>query len=132
MDMNTKVFSGLKSIEECAKCESEAVLLLDKAETKKIIYTVTENDLLYCNNFQSKGYLIPGTDNKFMLLKGSKIVKKTSNSCPEHIRKRRKAKNYVENKNCTLKKNTIFDSMSAAAEFVLGCSINGRTAWRKK
>lgn len=129
MDMNTKVFSGLKSLEE-VKGEDNSILVLDNAETKKIIAIVTEYDLLYCNDFKSKGYVIPNNDDKFMLLAGSAIKKETRDSCPEPIKKLRKDKNYV--KNGILIKNKIFNSMSAAAEFVLGCSINGREAWRTK
>lgn len=63
----------------------------------------------------------------FVLLKGSKISKEIKKSLSSNLIKlREKVKNNI------LEKDMLFPSISSAAKFVLGYSINGWDAWKNE
>ena len=73
------------------------------------------------------------TREEFVVLKGSKIRMKNNKSLSDTIKAMQKK--CVENKeivNGILKIDILHNSLSAAAEFVLSRSVNGKKVWKTK
>ena len=71
-------------------------------------------------------------DDKFLLLKGSKISLTYTQSCPSWIKNLRKENaQFIDNSGFLLN-DLLFDSSSAAAGFVAGSSKNGKLYWKTK
>lgn len=103
-----KVFVPLVSIKESDKQESQE---------------------LYCTR---KGINSIGvrTADGFVVKKGSLITDKLTNTCPEHvIRKREKYKELI-NDDFILLDDILFNTPSGAAAFVCGSSANGNLEWK--
>ena len=67
---------------------------------------------------------------KFIVMAGSQISEKVSKSVSENVKKARKKAKL--DKNNALLEDLVFNSPSAAADFVLGTSTNGWTEWKTK
>ena len=68
----------------------------------------------------------------FLLNKGSKISEKLSQACPPRaVLDRNNNKDFI-NENFVTLEPISFPSVSAAAAFVVGYSINGNNAWKTK
>lgn len=72
------------------------------------------------------------TKEGFVVLKGSKINSKTTNSCPKSAIKRRDESADFIDENFILREDILFNSPSGAAGFVGGGSINGNAVWKDK
>ncbi len=84
--------------------------------------------LLYAsrNNAKATG---KRTNDGFVVLKGSSISDKTTNSCPEYILKiRAQYADRIDNN--ILQEDILFPSPSTAAAFVCGGSANGNIEWK--
>lgn len=76
----------------------------------------------------AKGQGLPNADG-FVVLSGSKLRTELTASCPESVyRDRVRYSEQINGDNETLK-DLQFPSPSAAAQFLMGASANGRTAW---
>ena len=85
-----------------------------------------EKEIFYLKNSKVEAKCIQSSDG-FVLLKGSKISKEIKNSLSSNLIKRReKVKNNI------LEEDMLFLSISSAAKFVVGYSINGWDAWKNK
>lgn len=70
------------------------------------------------------------SDNEFVVYNGSKVRLDLTPSCPSDIKAARETHaSKIDDKGIT-KENIYFSSPSAAAGFVAGASINGRTNWK--
>lgn len=73
------------------------------------------------------------TNEGFVVLKGSMIEEKVSDSLPEKLKElRQKCLNDGDIVDGILQRNYLFNSPSYASMFVLGLSRNGRTDWKNK
>lgn len=71
------------------------------------------------------------TNDGFLVLKDSSIVKSPTNSCPESTKQlRNKYSSNISKPDYMLKKDILFSSPSSAACFVLYSSENGRDKWK--
>ena len=85
-----------------------------------------EKEILYLKNSKVEAKCRQSSEG-FVLLKGSKISKEIKNSLSSNLIKRReKVKNNI------LEEDMLFLSISSAAKFVVGYSINGWDAWKNK
>lgn len=85
-----------------------------------------EKEILYLKNSKVEAKCRQSSEG-FVLLKGSKISKEAKNSLgPNLIKRREKVKNNI------LEEDMLFSSISSAAKFVLGYSVNGWDVWKNK
>ena len=85
-----------------------------------------EKEILYLKNSKVEAKCRQSSEG-FVLLKGSKISKEIKNYLsPNLIKRREKVKNNI------LQEDMLFSSISSAAKFVLGYSINGWDVWKNK
>lgn len=68
----------------------------------------------------------------FLLLKGSEISPAIGKSCSSKIRQLREEYKKSINDRSILTEDILFTSSSAAAEFVTGCSANGKVCWKNE
>lgn len=108
---------------------------LIKKEEKKSLENNQEDLLLHLNNKSQKSNkeikaFCKKTNEGFVLLEESMIEVEDGKAIPEPIKEQRK-RCFERNEivDGILKKQILFTSPSAAAAFVLGTNINGRTKW---
>lgn len=89
------------------------------------------DELLYFNYSDIKA-TAKITNDGFVVLKGSSISNKTTDSCPQYILKNREKYSSKIDENSILTEDILFKSPSSAAGFVGGTSINGTIVWRNK
>ena len=91
-----------------------------------------ENEMLLA--FSSKKYYATCKWNNkgFLLLKGSEISPTIGKSCSNTIRQLREEYKKSINNRFILTEDILFTSSSAAAEFVTGCSVNGKVCWKNE
>ena len=85
-----------------------------------------EKEIFYLKNSKVEAKCRQSSEG-FVLLKGSKISKEIKNYLsPNLIKHREKVKNNI------LEEDMLFSSISSAAKFVLGYSINGWDVWKNQ
>lgn len=92
----------------------------------------TKNEIFLYFTMQQFPATCKWSNNKFLLLKGSKISLTYTQSCPSWIKNLHKENAPFIDKNGFLLTDLLFNSCSAAAGFVAGSSINGKLYWKTK
>ena len=98
----------------------------DAADTQDL-----SDDLLYYDSAIGRDNMLGG----IVILKGSKISRSEANSCPEGAKKKRNSSLLDgsitdDGEYYVLQKDMEFKSLSGAACFVSGTSVNGKLAWK--
>ena len=117
------------------KQESEETTTVSTIEEKKsdnpTDSTNSTDKLLYCDGAVGKENDLGG----IILLKDSIISIKEAASCPDAAKNRRKSAIdnnllLIDGDNYILQEDMEFKSLSGAACFVMGSSVNGKIAWK--
>lgn len=129
---NGEVLSALrKRLEDEGKYNNcgKAVHVSAPFETTKLN---CENEILL--TFSSKKYnaTCKWNEKEFVLSKGSEISTVIGKSCSSKIRQLREEYKKSINDRFILMEDIPFTGSSAAAEFVTGCSVNGKVCWKNK
>ena len=122
---------AVKSADDVAEtaAAAEAVEdINDAADTQDL-----SDDLLYYDSAIGRDNMLGG----IVILKGSKISRSEANSCPEGAKKKRSSSLLDgsitdDGEYYVLQKDMEFKSLSGAACFVSGTSVNGKLAWKSE
>ncbi len=94
--------------------------------------STTENAIFLYFTMQQFPATCKWSNDKFLLLKGSKLSLTYTQRCPSWIKNLRKENAKFIDKNGFLLADLLFGSSSAAAGFVSGSSKNGKLYWKTK
>ena len=101
---------------------------LDEVTDDKTL-TATTRFFLKKRGAEASGVL---TSEGFVVLKGSKLNSKSTQSCPDWLKKLRMEYSNRISKDFILTEDIVFNSPSAAAGFCVFGAENGRTAWKNE
>lgn len=128
---NGEILSALRK-----RLEDEGKYIENEQTSLQSTPSENNNDI---NN--KKGILLYFTMNKypatcvwendeFLLLKSSKLSIEVGKSCHNATRQARENKSVIINGERVLSEDVSFKSSSSAAQFVAGCSLNGKICWK--
>ena len=122
----TEAVESAGDVAETAATAEAVEDISDAADTQDL-----SDDLLYYDSAIGRDNMLGG----IVILKGSKISKSEANSCPEGAKKKRNSSlldgSITDNgEYYVLQKDMEFKSLSGAACFVSGTSVNGKLAWK--
>lgn len=108
--------------------ESGNDLVEHEAQGKKLSDFIGKTLYMEARGGYATGSIID-KDGKFVIKKGSKIAPGYTNTCPQTVKDRRNE--FAESlKDGILTEDIPFNSLSGAAGFISGRSINGKAAWK--
>ena len=122
----TEAVESAGNVAETAATAEAVEDINDAADTQDL-----SDDLLYYDSAIGRDNMLGG----IVILKGSKISRSEANSCPEGAKKKRNSSLLDgsitdDGEYYVLQKDMEFRSLSGAACFVSGTSVNGKLAWK--
>ena len=124
----TEAVESAGDVAETAATAEAVEDINDAANTQDL-----SDDLLYYDSAIGRDNMLGG----IVILKGSKISRSEANSCPEGAKKKRNSSLLDgsitdDGEYYVLQKDMEFRSLSGAACFVSGTSVNGKLAWKSE
>ena len=129
---NIRPEKAMEYLEEFAKMFEDSVVIykpnnISKSNKK---YRINTKEFFYLKNKNTNAKMQVINGNRYVVIAGSVINSNICHSANKINRLRNKYKHYLAPDNVTLIKNIEFSSPSAAAGFVCGASVNGKTHWQ--
>ena len=125
---------AMKYLEELAEMFEESVIIYKQRNIPKINkkYRINTKDFFYLKTKNANAKMQVNNGNRYLVMAGSVINSNICRSAKKMQYLRNKYKNYLSSDGVTLIKNLEFNSLSTAAGFVCGASVNGKTRWQTK